>query len=393
VTSPHPFDRPTEEDLRAGGWLKWTGVPGALGAFVAEMDVPAAPPVVAALRSAVDAGTFGYLPPGAAAALSRAAADWQRTAYGWDVDPASVHPVADVLTAFAVAVEHFSPPGSPVVLPTPAYMPFVAAPAVIGRRVVEVPMVEGEGGWALDLEAIGRALAPAGGLVVLVNPHNPTGTVHGRDELLALAEVVDRHGGRVLADEIHAPLVHPGAVHVPYASLSDATAAHSVTAVSASKAWNLPGLKCAQLVVTGAADVATWRRIAPLVGTGASTLGVLASTAAYTDGRPWLDDVLAYLDGTRRLLADLVAEHLPDVRYTPPQATYLAWLDCRALDLPARPGEFFRDRAGVALTDGRLCGSAGVGWVRYTFATPRPLVERAVRQMGAAVAAAGAERS
>ncbi len=382
----HPFDALTEDGLRAGGWLKWTGVPDALGAFVAEMDFPCAEPVVEALRDAVDAGSFGYLPPAAAADLSRAAAAFQGSAYGWAVDPGSVHPVADVLTAFTVAIEHFSPPGSPVVLPTPAYMPFVTVPAVLGRPVVEVPMVAGGGRWSLDLDAIGRALAPAGGLVVLVNPHNPTGTVHTPAELLALAEVVDRHGGRVLADEIHAPLVHPGAVHVPYASLSPAAAAHSVTAVSASKAWNLPGLKCAQLITTNDADAATWARIAAVAGHGASTLGVLASTAAYTAGRPWLDDVLAYLDGTRTELADLVAAHLPGVRYTPPQGTYLAWLDCRSLDLPTAPAAFFRDRAGVALVDGRACGAAGAGWVRYTFATPRPLVERAVAQMGAAVA-------
>ena len=388
-TGQHPFDAITADHLRAGGWLKWALTPGALGAWVAEMDFPCAPPVVAALRSAVDAGTFGYLPPAAARVLSRATADRLRTAHGWDVDPGAVHAVADVLTAFAVAVEHFSPPGSPVVLPTPAYMPFLTVPAVLGRRVVEVPMVAGAGGWALDLDAIGRALAPSGGLVVLVNPHNPTGRVHPREELLALAEVVDRHGGRVLADEIHAPLVHPGAVHVPYASLSDVTAGHSLTAVSASKAWNLPGLKCAQVVVTSPADAATWERIAVVAGHGASTLGVLASTAAYTAGGPWLADVLGYLDGTRRLLADLLAEHLPGVRYTPPQGTYLAWLDCRDLALPAPPGAFFRDRAGVALVDGRACGAAGDGWVRYNFATPRPLVERAVRQLADAVAAHG----
>jgi cysteine-S-conjugate beta-lyase len=390
MTLAHPFDAVAVEDLRARGWLKWAKAPDALGAWVAEMDFPCAEPVTAALRSAVDAGAFGYLPPAAAQALSRATADWQATTHGWQVPPESVHPVADVLAAFTLAIEHFSPPGSPVVLPTPAYMPFLTVPAVLGRRVVEVPMTTTDDGWSLDLDAIGRALAPAGGLVVLVNPHNPTGRVHPREELLALADVVDRHGGRVLADEIHASLVLPGAVHVPYASVSPAAAAHSVTATSASKAWNLPGLKCAQMIVTNPADAARWDRISVVAEHGASTLGVLASTAAYTAGRPWLDDVRDYLDGSRALLGALLSSHLPDVRWTPPQATYLAWLDCRGLALPEAPGDFFRRRAGVVVTDGRACGRAGAGWARYTFATPRPLLERAVEQMAAAVAAARA---
>jgi cysteine-S-conjugate beta-lyase len=351
------------------------------------MDFPPAGPVVAALHAAVAAGSFGYLAPQASRALAEATADRLRAAHGWEVDPAGVHPVADVLTAFTLAVEHFSPPGSPVVLPTPAYMPFLTVPGVLGRRVVEVPMLAGDDGWTLDLDAIGAALAPAGGLVVLVNPHNPTGRVHGRAELLALAEVVDRHGGRVLADEIHAGLVLPGATHVPYATVSPAAAAHSVTATSASKAWNLPGLTCAQLITTNAADAATWRRIAVVAEHGVGTLGVTAAVAAYRSGGPWLADVVGYLDGTRTLLGDLLATHLPGVRWTPPQGTYLAWLDCRALDLPTTPGAFLREHAGVALTDGALCGAAGDGWVRYTFATPRPLVRRAVRQMADAVAA------
>jgi cysteine-S-conjugate beta-lyase len=197
---------------------------------------------------------------------------------------------------------------------------------------------------------------------------------------------VERHGGRVFSDEIHAPLVYEGRRHVPYAALGEVPAGHAVTATSASKAWNLPGLKCAQLVLSNDADADLWARAGLHAEHGASTLGVVANTAAYTGGAGWLDDVLAYLDGNRRLLDDLVTEHLPGVRYTPPEGTYLAWLDCRELGLP-EPGAFFLEHAGVALTDGSLCGTAGQQFARLTIATPRPVLVQTVEQMGAALAA------
>jgi cystathionine beta-lyase len=209
--------------------------------------------------------------------------------------------------------------------------------------------------------------------------------VYTAGELAAVAAVVERHGGRVFADEIHAPLVYPGGRHVPYASVSPVAAGHAVTAVSASKAWNLPGLKCAQLIVSNDADAAAWERAWPLYMHDASTLGARASIAAYAAGGDWLSDVVGYLDGSRHLLADLVAGQLPGVGYTPPEGTYLAWLDCRGLDLAPSAADFFHERAGVLATDGADCGTAGQGFVRVNFATPRPILAEMVRRMGAVV--------
>jgi cystathionine beta-lyase len=188
----------------------------------------------------------------------------------------------------------------------------------------------------------------------------------------------------VFSDEIHAPLVFPGHRHVPYASLSPLTAAHTLTATSASKAWNLPGLKCAQVVLSNDADRETWSRMGLLAEHGAAVLGVLANTAAYSAGGPWLAGVLAYLDGNRRLLASLVAEQLPGVGYTPPEGTYLGWLDFRASG-PAEPAPYFLEKAGVAMTDGALCGEAGRGFGRLNFALPRPLLRQAVERIAAAM--------
>jgi cysteine-S-conjugate beta-lyase len=380
------FDDVTIDELRAGGSLKWSLYPEAIGSFVAEMDFGTAPAVTKALHAAVDAAAFGYLPPGLLQGMSEAYAAWSADRYGWAVPPERVRPLADVLAGLAAAIEHFSRPGSPVILPTPAYMPFLVVPPALGREVLEVPMARDGDRYVYDLDALDAAFRAGGHLLVLCNPHNPIGRVLEPAEMTAVAEVVERHGGRVFSDEIHAPLVYEGHRHVPYAALGEVPAGHAVTATSASKAWNLPGLKCAQLVLSNDADADLWARAGLHAEHGASTLGVVANTAAYTGGAEWLDDVLAYLDGNRRLLAELVAEHLPGVRYTPPEGTYLAWLDFRKLGLP-EPGAFFLEHAGVALTDGSLCGAAGEQFARLTIATPRPVLVRTVEQMGAALAA------
>lgn len=218
---------------------------------------------------------------------------------------------------------------------------------------------------------------------MLCNPHNPVGRVLERSELAAISEVVERHGGRVFADEIHAPLVYDGHEHVPYASVSEITAGHTITAMSASKAFNLPGLKCAQTVLSNDADRATWRRAGVLAEDQASTLRALAATAAYADGGAWLDDVVGYLDGNRRALAELVAEHLPGVGYTMPEGTYLAWLDFRTVGVED-PARLFRTRAHVAATSGALCGDAGRGFLRFNIATGRPILVEALTRMGGA---------
>ena len=379
------FDHLSVDELRRRGGLKWSLYPDAIGSFVAEMDFGTAPAVTEGLHAAVDAAAFGYLPPALLTGMSEAYATWSRDRYGWAVPPEQVRPVADVLAGMAAAIEHFSRPGSPVILPTPAYMPFLTLPPALGREVIQVPMARDGDRYVYDLDALDAAFRAGGHLLVLCNPHNPIGRVLEPAEMTAVAEVVDRHGGRVFSDEIHAPLVYHGHRHVPYASLGEVPAGHAVSATSASKAWNLPGLKCAQLVLSNSADAELWARVGLHAEHGASTLGVVANTAAYTAGAGWLDDVLAYLDGNRRLLAELVAEHLPGVRYTPPEGTYLAWLDCRALELPTSPGTFFLEQAGVALVEGLECGPPGAGHVRLNLATPRPVLRTIVERMAAAI--------
>jgi cystathionine beta-lyase len=376
----------TVEQLRGVGGLKWSQYPDAIGAFVAEMDFGTAPPIVAAMHDAVDRGLLGYLPTSLELRLAEACSRFTKERYDWDVPARWVRPLGDVVAGLQACIEHFSRPGTPVILPTPAYMPFLFVPRELGRDVIEVPMATsgGTGRHVYDLDALDAAFAAGGHLLVLCNPHNPIGRVLEPAEMAAVSEVVERHGGRVFSDEIHAPLVYDAHRHVPYASLSATTASHTVTAVSASKAWNLPGTKCAQLVLSNDEDAEVWQRVGRRYEHGASNLGVVANIAAYEQGGPWLTEVVSHLDGNRRLLADLLADRLPEIGYRPPEGTYLAWLDCRGLGLGDHPAEVLLARAGVALTDGPLCGAVGAGFVRYNFATPRPVVEETVDRIARA---------
>ncbi|GAA4941640.1 cystathionine beta-lyase [Actinomycetospora succinea] len=384
----HRFDALTAEHMRAGGSWKWS-TPGEsrgrglIGAFVAEMDYPVAPPVADAVRAAADASAFGYLPDDWVADMAAACSAFWGDRLGWALDPAWVRPVPDVLTAFTATVRHFTRPGSPILLPTPAYMPFLTVPGMIDRALVQVPMPRSAGGrFELDLEAIDRGFADGAGLLVLTNPHNPTGRVFDDAELAAVTEIVERHGARVFSDEIHAPLTFGGARHRPYATTSDAAAGHTITATSASKAWNLPGLKCGQVILSNAADAEHWTATGYLAEHGTATPGVLASTAAYRDGRAWLDEVLAYLDGNRALLADA---DLPGIEVTVPDGTYLAWLDARGLGLAEPSSAFFTREAGVVMTDGAACGEAGRGGMRLNLAMSRPVLAESVDRLSSAI--------
>lgn len=386
ATSTAALDAITEAQLRAAGSLKWSEFPDKLPAWVAEMDFGLAAPIEAVLAESVAAGRVGYLPNALIPALGAATSAFLAARHGWDVPEEWIRPVPDVLTALECTVRFFTPETGRIVVMTPAYMPFIWLPATYGRELVQVPMRRGAA-WEVDFIAIEDALAE-GDLLVLCNPHNPIGKVYTRAELERLSGIVERRGARVFSDEIHAPLVYDGGRHVPYASVSPATAGHTVTATSASKSWNLAGLKTAQLIFSNAADAAVWQELGGFKEHGATPLGVVANTAAYSAAVPWLDGVVAYLDRNRALLRELVEQQLPGASFVDSEGTYLAFIDCRALDLGGFTGTtaaFFAEHASVVVNDGGDCGDAGTGWIRLNFATPAPILRRIVEQMGAAL--------
>jgi cystathionine beta-lyase len=381
VTDPelHPLRGVPLAELRTRTSIKWREHgDDVLPLWVAEMDVRPAEAVTRALAMAVVRGDTGY-PHGTA--YAEAYADFAADRWGWDgLDPARTAPVADVMVGVSEAIRLVSGPGDPVVVNPPVYPPFFGFVAHLGRPVVEAPL--GADG-RLDLGALEDAFVRAGeggGRVtyLLCSPHNPTAVVHTADELAAVARLAHAHRVRVVVDEIHAPLATG---FVPYLSVPGASDA--LSAVSASKAWNLAGVKAALLVagVDAADDLA---RLPEVVTHGPSHLGVIAHTAALREGRAWLDALHHDLADNRLLLGRLLAEHLPDVRWTPQPGTFLAWLDCRALGLGDDPAARFLESGRVAVNPGADFGTGGAGHVRLNYATTPEILTEAITRMARA---------
>jgi cystathionine beta-lyase len=377
-----PFDVPIDE-LRRRRSYKWRAYPAdVLPAFVAEMDFAPAPPIAAALEEAIAIGDTGYAwnDP----ALGEAYALFARERYGWAVAPSNATAIPDVMAGVVEALRLVCRPGDGVVVNTPVYPPFFTHIAEAGCRVVEAPLMHHDGRYEIDFASLERALAQSR-VYLLCNPHNPTGRVFSAGELERVSHLAVKHDAFVFADEIHAPLVLPGSVHTPFLTLGDAAAARSLAFVSASKAWNLPGLKCAQVVAGSPQMRAVLDRLTQDFTFRTGNLGLVASIAAYRDGGDWLTALLRVLDGNRTLMQRLLAVHLPNTEYTPPEGGYLGWVDCSRLHLGAEPATVFLERGRVALRPGSDFGTGGKGFVRVTLGTSPALVTELVERMAVAV--------
>ena len=380
-----PFDDVSLERLRARRSTKWAAYPpDVLPAFIAELDVPLAEPVAAALHAAIDDGDTGYAAPGE---LGAAFAEFAAARLGWRLDPRRAFLVPDVVVGIAESLRLFSARGDGVVINSPVYPPFYAVVREVERHIVDVPLLrDGGGEWELDLAGLERAFAAGARAYVLCSPHNPLGRVFAPAALAAVAALARRYDVLVLADEVHAPLTLPGTVFTAFAPLAEAAGARCVALHSASKAWNLAGLKCALVVAADEAVREGLRRLPVEARYRSGHLGVIASLAAFRDGVAWLDGLIAHLDRNRRLLAELLARELPAVGYAMPQASFLAWLDCRALGLGDDPAKAFLQRGRVALTSGMAYGPGGAGHARLNMGTSAALLGEAVARMRRATA-------
>jgi cystathionine beta-lyase len=362
------------ERLRRRHSAKWARYPAdVLPAWVAEMDFPLADPVRAALVEAVQLDDCGYAAP-QELGLAEAFAEFAEKRMGWNADPAAVTPSSEVVGAITAVLREVAKPGDSIVINTPVYHPFFAVIEELGCKLVEAPLL----GIELDPEAVRQSFADGAVALILCSPHNPTGAVPSREQLAAIADAAEKYGAWVLADEIHAPLVLPGSRHVPFLDVSESAAEWGIAFCSASKAFNLAGLHCAQIIT------ASENAAGVIEGLAAGTahcghLGAIASVTAFREGGPWLDDVIAVLDHNRTLLGELLAEHLSEVACELPQAGYLAWLDLRALDLGEDPAEAILARGRVALSSGPTFGPQGAGFARLNFGTSPALLEQAVK--------------
>lgn len=368
--------------LRDSDRLKW-GVADAdvVSAWVAEMDFEIAPAVTAALADAVRRGITGYPTSDRLSGVPTALCGFAQRRWGWEFDSDSVVLAGDVMAGAALALRTLCE-DAPVVVPTPAYPPFLDVASLAGRKMVAVPLSPDDQVAALDIDAIEAALRAGARTVLLCNPHNPWGRAFTRPELEALRDVVDHHGARVVSDEVHAQLVLSGADHVPYASLEGA-AGHTTTLLAASKAWNLPGLKCAQLVTGSPADARALRALPLVANHGTSPLGLVAARAAYELGEPWLDALVARLSANRALFGSLMTAHVAGASMRPMEATYLAWVDARSYGLD-NPAGAALERGRVLVNDGRTFGPGGQGHVRVNLATSPKRIEQIVDRLARA---------
>jgi cystathionine beta-lyase len=334
------------------------------------------------LHAAIDRGDTAYFSIAAERASAEAASSFWADRIGWTVSSDQVFHAPDVVEGVRRAIVYLTKPDSPVVLHTPAYFPFFSAVERANRPLIEVPCVTDEDGrHRLDIERIESAFLAGAGSLILCNPWNPVGRAFTRAELEEVTALARRHGARVISDEIHAPLTASGHTHVPTASVDAETV---ITVTSASKAWNLPGLKCAQVFLTNPSDVKFWSGYFEHYKIGVSNLGLIANAAAFSDGRKWLDDVKQVLEANRSLLGQLLESHIPDVGYVEPEATYLAWLDFASYGL-REPAAFLLAEAKVALTEGEPFRGDSSSFARLNFATTPEILTEVVERIAAAL--------
>jgi cysteine-S-conjugate beta-lyase len=378
----HDFDlvvdrRPTESSK----WHKYGE--GVLPMFVADMDFRSPEPVIRALRERIEHGIFGYGYSLEISPLHEVVADRLLKRYGWRVSPEAVVLIPGVIPGFNVACRVLASPGHGLLIQTPAYPPILRVPGNVGLTADTVQLRRApDGRYVVDFDAFESAIHPRTRVFLLCNPHNPVGRVFETSELMRMAEICLRRGLTICADEVHCDLIFSGHRHVPIASLDPEIAARAITLLAPSKTYNLAGLRCAAAVIPNAALRERFVAARVDMVQAVNIMGYTAALAAYRDGQPWLDGLLRYLAANRDVVSQYVNAHLPGVSMAPPEATYLAWLDCRGASLPGEdPCAFFLEQARVALNDGATFGPGGAGFVRLTFGCPRSILDQALDRM------------
>jgi cystathionine beta-lyase len=382
TTGGTDFDIATLRTRRTTKWHKFPH--DVLPAWVADMDFGVAPSITAALARLTQEQEYGYAARDGV--LATAFVRRMKRRFGWHTDPADTVAIGDLVQASVSSVMAFSEPGDAILLQLPSYPPFMRAIEDTGRRLIANPMRDDGTRWVLDLGAYEAAPVPCLRMLIFCHPQNPTGRAFSRAELEGVADFAIRHDLIVVSDEIHADIAYLGNTHIPLASLHPEIAARTITITSATKSFNIPALRCAVMHFGSPALKEGFQKRIPsrLLGSPGVT-GVDATVAAWDEGQPWLDEILAQLRANRDWLAGAVAAELPGVTMRLPEATYLAWLDCRALELSCPAGQFFLDQAKVGLNFGETFGADYGGFVRLNFATPAAILREIVTRMAAAV--------
>lgn len=351
--------------------------------WVADMDFKAPQAVIDALHEAVEEGVFGY-PGGATESYQQAVINWQKKRFGWSVKPEWLVQASGIITSLKTAAQAFSNPGDSILIQPPVYAHFHNDMLMNGRHLAFAPLIRTESGYEFDAQVFEDAIQPNTKVFIMSNPHNPTGNVWTEAELRTMGEICERHGILVIADEIHQDLIiNPTKKHIPFASLGDRFAENSITCTAPSKTFNLPGLQSATLIIPNAKLRAEFERqyernMFPLV----NTLGMVAAEAAYAHGEAWLEEMLEYLRGNHRFLAETINSATDKVKVLPADSLYLSWMDCRALGMTAQElDRFMLTKARLWLDKGQKFGVEGHGYMRINLGCPRSTVEEATRRL------------
>lgn len=352
--------------------------------WVADMDFPAPPPVVEALGKAVRDGIFGYT--FRTKSYEEAVCGWQKKRFGWDAQPQWLVQIPSVVTALNLIVKTFSHPGDAVLVQPPVYAHFFTSIVENGRHVVEAPLQldEGTRSYGFDAEAFEAAITPKTRLFFLCNPHNPTGNIWSKADLRRMGEICLRHNILVVSDEIHQDMIlTPHRKHIPFAALGDEFAQNSIICTAPSKTFNLAGLKCSNMFIV---NEKRRKDVQSALARGGMSfvnmLGAVACEAAYRDGEPWLEELLAYIRENQRHFAAAVHQAIPALRVFETDALYLAWMDCRGLNMQGPELEkFMLTKARVWFDRGPRFGRQGQGFMRVNLACPRSRVQEAIERM------------
>ena len=353
-----------------------------LCAWVADMDLEVPEFITNAVIERINSGGLGYGFYDEPIPVLEAFRDRMRNAFDWRVEVSEIIRVHDVIQGLELVLDTLVPPGAGVVVQTPVYPPFYSSIEGVGRRWVANPLVEMETGWSLDFEHLESVASQQDvSALLLCHPHNPSGFVMDKTDLAQVIEIADRHDLLVISDEIHCDLVYAPNEHLPTASISELAAQRTVTLIAATKTFNMAGLRMAFVHTASEKYLPSLQQIRPRMIGGINGLGQVATVAGWQHGDAWLSELVAGLDRNRHLLGELLNDYLPAVHYRLPEATYLAWLDCRELGLGDDPAEIFLAQNKVALSSGPDFGIEGLGHVRLNFATSPEMLQMIVERM------------
>lgn len=371
--------------------LKWDGLKERYGdaellpLWVADMDFKAPPEVVDALVARVSHGIFGYTirPDSCFEAIQ----SWFLQRHEWTVERDWINLAPGVVPALHAIVDAFTEPGDKVIIQPPVYHPFYSVVESQGRELVLNPLVYRGGRYEMDFDDLAHKAESGAKILILCSPHNPVGRVWSHEELVRLGDICLRHNILVVADEIHGDLIYPGHRQIPFASISEEFANHSITCTAPSKTFNLAGLSTCSIIISNQETRETFHNelVARMMG-GGEALGILAMETAYRHGGPWLDELMAYLTENLNFLEDSIQTRMPQLRVIRPEGTYLVWIDCRGLNLETKAlEEFIVKRARLALNAGSMFGPSGEGFMRMNIACPRATLEQALNQLADAI--------